>query len=108
MTPLKKQTMIQKDRYLKCASVILGTLMLTFLFNTAQAASQRCHQLEDRDQKNLCLAVTEKRSSRCRPITSLDSRHFCLAFVDNNPTRCYSIRNKDSRNICLALTKERS
>src|SRR5690625_5020134 len=73
-------------------------------FNPVQAAAQRCHSIDDRDLKNLCLGVTEKRSSLCRSINSIDTRYFCLAYVDKNVTRCYSIRNKDSRNICLALT----
>jgi|GEM_PF-600504 len=73
----------------------------------AQAASQRCHNIEERDQRNLCLAITENRSARCRSISSLDTRQFCLAYIDKNATRCYSIRNKDSRNMCLALVHSR-
>lgn len=87
-------------------SLFFSVMMLGAGFNPAQAASQRCHSIDDRDLKSLCLAVTEKRSSRCRSIDSIDTRHFCLAYVDKNATRCYSIRNKDSRNICLALTDQ--
>lgn len=95
------------SKFLLIRGAFLGFVVgWTLSASPAQAAAQRCQSIDDRDLKNLCLAVTEERSSRCRSIDSIDTRHFCLAYVDENPTRCYSIRNKDSRNICLALTEK--
>lgn len=54
-------------------------LSLLVLSTHAFADASNCYSIQDRDQKNFCLAIVSKQKSYCYSILSRDDKNACLA-----------------------------
>lgn len=81
-----------------------GILLFAALIPSISLAGNpaHCYSIKDQNQKNHCLAVTQKQMALCYSITNSDMKNACLAQVGGEKSRCYSINDRDQKERCLA------
>ena len=83
------------------ANLIFGTLL--FATVSAFADSSRCYSIQNRDQRNFCLAQAKGAPSYCYAIQNRAAQNLCLAQTKGEKSYCYAIQDRDLKNHCLAL-----
>ncbi len=79
-------------------------IITTSLCITSMNAKADCWQIENKDMKNFCLAMTGRNTLSCWQILNQDKKFYCLAIVSKDNQRCWQIEEKDLRELCLSLT----
>lgn len=92
---------VMKDNIVR--SVLLACLLVLGAASKAQTTDPNCYAIQDKDLRNLCVALTSAAPQNCYAITHSNTRAFCLAIVRQNKTECYAIDTSDYRSLCLAL-----
>ena len=80
------------------------SIVIFMMMITTMNAKADCWQIENKDMKNFCLAMTGRNTLSCWQILNQDKKFYCLAIVSKDNQRCWQIEEKDLRELCLSLT----
>lgn len=93
--------------FIAAGSLVCSKYEMAFILATAAAQHPlNCYQIQNMDQRNLCLAQGSGQSSYCYQFQNMDMRSSCLAVVTGQRSYCYQIQAKDSRNSCLVMLND--
>lgn len=82
---------------------MLRLALLFSLIGGPAFAQASCYNVNNPDERYLCLALARHDRGQCASISNTDRRNFCVAQVEGSANNCASINDAQKRQFCRGL-----